>query len=272
MLGQDVVSHLISRGYEVIPTDVDELDLTNLESIAALRYGQFGQLDWLVNCAAYTAVDKAEIEEALAADINGLSVGYLGRACVDAKINLIHISTDFVFDGQATEPYPEDALPRPLGAYGRTKLMGEQALEGNPMALIVRTAWLYGPLGKSFPRTMIEASKAGKSLKVVADQLGNPTYTADLARVIGDLIEKKAYPGIYHAVGPETMTWHRFAELAIEAATGEKPSIAAINTEDWPTPARRPKYSALGMARLESSGIAPMRPVKEALAEFVSRL
>ncbi len=271
MLGRAVVAELNRRGFEAVPASRDELDLSEPMDVAALGTGGFGAFGSVINCAAYTAVDRAESEPQAAADANALGVGYLGAACRSLGANLVHVSTDFVFDGLADEPYAEDAPTNPLSVYGRTKLEGERALLGNPMAKIVRTAWLYGD-GKCFPLTMVNAHKAGKSLRVVADQRGNPTYVPDLARTLVDLIERDAPPGIYHAVGPETTTWHDFARRAIRAATGETPEIAPVTTKEYPTPAVRPRNSALADSRLRPLGIAPMRPLDEALTDWASGL
>jgi len=281
MLGTDLVAGAQARGHETLaPPLPEDLDITDPTAMARLGSGEFGQFDWVINCAAYTAVDKAETEVREATEINAIGPGYLAEAVKGIGGKLLHIGTDFVFDGTASDPYPEDAPTNPLGVYGRTKRDGEEAvLQANPNALVVRTAWLYGPNGNSFPRTMIRAFLAGKRLRVVADQTGCPTYTADLSRVLVDLVEKNAFPGIYHAVGPEAMTWHEFAARAIQAwqnlnaATPQgSPVIEPIPTEDWPTPAVRPKYSVLGMVKLDQLGIAPMRPVDEALTEFCGRL
>ncbi len=278
MLGTDVVEELIRRGHEVCQPGREELDIAEPMHMARLAACGFGKPEWVINCAAYTAVDKAESEPREAAEANALGPGYLSRATAALGAKLIHISTDFVFDGTATEPYAEDAPTNPLGVYGRTKRDGEEAvLAGNPNALVVRTAWLYGPNGNSFPRTMIRAFLAGKQLRVVADQTGCPTYTADLARDIGDLIEKNAFPGIYHAVGPEAMTWHEFALRAIRAWQRthghlEAVEIQPIATEDYPTPAARPKYSVLTTGRLDAAGVHRMRSVDAALEEFCVRL
>lgn len=286
MLGSDLVAELLRRGNDVTaPALPQDLDITDPTDMARLASGEVSQFDWIVNCAAYTAVDKAETDVREATEINTIGAGYLATAARTLGAKLIHISTDFVFDGQATKPYSEDAPTNPLGVYGRTKRDGEEAvIENNPNALIVRTAWLYGPNGNSFPRTMIRAFLAGKQLRVVSDQVGCPTYTADLARFLVDLVETNAFPGIYHAVGPEAMTWHQFAIRAIRAwqrthdpmpsdPTTQRPiSIEPITTEEWPTPAKRPKYSVLSTAKIKGLGIARMRPVDEALAEFCARL
>lgn len=276
MLGQDVVAELKRRGHDVSAPSSREIDLTDPQSVAQITL--LGRFEWCVNCAAYTAVDKAEDEEQNAAELNAMGPGYLARVCGMSGIKLIHISTDFVFDGAATEPYQEDASTRPLGVYGKTKLLGEEAIQAAlPIAVIVRTAWLFGAKGKSFPRTMIGAWKAGKTLKVVADQVGCPTYTGDLARTIVDATESNLFPGIYHAVGPDSMSWHAFALKAIEAYRShhdlsQPVEIEPILTEQWPTPATRPLYSVLSTAKLQAAGIAPMRHLDAALAEFVAQL
>lgn len=278
MLGTDMVAELKKRSHETVPVDLPELDITDPTAVARIAAGEFGELDWCVNCAAYTAVDKAESEPDLATLVNGVAPGYLGQACGLKGIRLLHVSTDFVFDGSATEPYLEDAPTNPMGSYGRSKLAGETAArESGANALIVRTAWLYGPNGGSFPKTMIKAWLAGKSLKVVGDQTGTPTYTADLARVIADLVELSPEAGIYHAAGPDIVTWHELALRAISAyksLVGNKNplEIEPIPTDAWPTPAKRPKYSALSFSKIATLGIEPMRPLDEALDEFVQRV
>jgi dTDP-4-dehydrorhamnose reductase len=276
MLGSDVVAELRSRSAEVVAPGSSEIDITDPESMA--KVAMMREFNWCVNCAAYTSVDLAESEVQRATELNALGPGYLARACAVAGIKLLHVSTDFVFDGEASTPYTEDSAPNPLGVYGRTKLEGEHAvLAGLPTSLILRTSWLFGANGKSFPRTIIGAWQAGKDLRVVSDQVGCPTYTADLARCIADAIEKDIFPGVYHASGPDPMSWHAFATLAVKAycdvhGIESEASIRPIATEDWPTPAVRPKYSVLSNAKLKEAGIQPMRPIREALTEFVGRL
>jgi len=276
MLGSDVVKELLGRGHEVLSPSSKELDITDPESVAQIT--TWDGFDWCINCAAYTAVDKAESEEQAAAELNALGPGYLARACAMKGIKVVHISTDFVFDGESRTPYTEEDRPNPIGVYGRTKLAGEEAvLAAWPMSLIFRTSWLYGPNGKNFPKTMISAWEAEKSLRVVADQVGNPTYTPDLARTIVDAMERNIFPGIYHATGPDQMSWQEFALAAITAYRDAKQiargvEVAPINTEDWPTPAKRPKYSVLSNEKLQKEGIAPMPSVNEALSQFVMTL
>ena len=278
MLGQDLVLELRKRSWDTVALDIANLDLTDPVAVARLSSGEFGpEVRWCVNCAAYTAVDGAEDHKDAAYAVNALAPGYVGQACAIAGVRLLHVSTDFVFDGESSEPYDESARPNPLAVYGRTKLDGEEAaLAAGCAALVVRTAWLYGPGGKCFPKTMLRAWLEGGSLRVVADQFGTPTYTGDLARVLGDLIERDPPAGVYHAGGPDTMSWHAFAELSLRvyaelSRDGRGIDIAPIRTEDWPTPARRPRYSALSFGKCASLGIAPMRPTVEALREFWTR-
>ena len=278
MLGTDLVAELASRAHEVVGLDLPEYDLTKPEDSARIVSGEFGdKIDVVYNCAAYTAVDKAEIERDAALMVNGLGPGYLAQSCAMAGIRLIHIGTDFVFDGLKSEPYSEDDTTNPLGVYGESKLQGEKAVLSLG-GTVVRTAWLYGSNGPNFPRTMIRAWLSKKPLSVVSDQIGSPTYTGDLARVLVDFAEKSLPGGLYHAAGPEAVTWHEFATKAIttyrdEILKSSRPvEISPIKTEDWPTPARRPSYSVLSFEKMAAQGIAPMRPVAESLRDFVIRL
>lgn len=277
MLGTDLMQELAERKHHAAGIDIADLDITDPTAVAAIGAGKFGDVEWLLNCAAYTAVDKAESDSDLAMMVNGIAPGYLGQACAMKRIKLMHVSTDFVFDGSTDSPYTEDAPTNPMGVYGRSKLAGEDAVWASGAdALIVRTAWLYGPNGGSFPKTMIKAWLAGKNLRVVADQIGTPTYTADLARVMCDLMERSPLPGVYHAAGPDVVSWHDVAVRAIRAyqrraGQQEGVEIEAIKTDDWPTPAKRPKYSALSFSKIAALGIQPMRHLDEALDEFVAR-
>lgn len=280
MLGTNLCAEAIRRGHEVVATDLPEFDIADPAVLEGLASGALGRFDWCVNAAAYTAVDRAESEEAAAWRANVDGPGLLAAACRAAGCRILHVSTDFVFDGSAREPIREDAPTSPLGVYGRTKLEGEERVfAAMPEAIVARTAWLYGPNGPSFPRTLIRAWLAEKPLRVVADQTGSPTYTADLARVLVELAERGAPGGVYHTAGPDAVTWRDLAEAAIQAYRdhvlgdpGRAVDVAPIRTEEWPTPARRPAYSVLSFAKTEALGIPPMRRLGEALADFVARL
>lgn len=277
MLGTDVVGAFQERGHEVVGVDLPELDITDPMSTARIPAGELGAFDWAVNCAAYTAVDRAESERDAAFRVNALGVSFLAQACQMAKVRLIHIGTDFVFDGAKLEPLVETDPTNPLGVYAESKLEGEKAAYGQG-AVVLRTAWLYGPKGPSFPRTMIRAWLDGINLRVVADQIGSPTYTGELARIIVDAAEREIDPGLYHAAGPDAMSWYELAVRAIvvyrdEVLKEDRPvAIQGIRTEDWPTPARRPKYSVLNSRKLEELGIVPMEAVEASLSKFVRRI
>jgi dTDP-4-dehydrorhamnose reductase len=194
---------------------------------------------------------------------------YVASAAADLGARVIHVSTDFVFDGTKSVPYVESDAPHPLSVYGDTKLTGER--NASP-AVIVRTSWLFGADGPCFPKTMIRAHQAGKSLRVVADQFGTPTFTQELARVFGDIISNNLPDGIYHAAGPESMSWYEFAKRVLSSWAGTDVDVTPIRTEDWPTPAIRPKQSALSMDKLESLGIAKMEPLAKTLPTFCTTL
>lgn len=273
MLGQDLTAVLRERGWKVAAVDIGELDISDPSQVARIATGEFGRGGWLVNCAAYTAVDQAESESDRSTLVNGLAPGYLAQAAVQSGKRMVHISTDFVFDGAKLSPYVETDPPNPLSAYGRTKLEGEEAVMAHaPDAIVVRTAWLFGPKGNCFPKAIRNAYESGRELRVVADQTGCPTYTLDLSRVLAELMEKDVAPGIYHAAGPEAMTWHLFAKMILKAYCGKDVPIEPIPTEGWPTPAQRPKYSVMSFEKCRSLGIEPMRPILDALTEFWDRV
>jgi dTDP-4-dehydrorhamnose reductase len=279
MLGTEVDREARRRGHDVKTPPREELDIGNADHLEKLRRRDWGNLDWVINCAAYTAVDEAEKDPWVAQKINGTAPGILAFACASHGWRLVQVSTDFVFDGSSSVPYTEDRPTNPLGAYGRSKEFGERlALKEDPNSIIARTSWLYGPFGKSFPKTILKAWMDGRELKVVNDQFGCPTYSPDLARVLVDMVESAVPGGIYHCSGPESMSWNDFAGLAIEAwrdhVDGSKPQpeIAGVSTEDWPTPAKRPANSTLDCSKLYGAGIQPMRPTNEALADFVVKI
>lgn len=280
MLGRDLCEELLSRAFEPVETDIEELDISRPDSVAQIAAGDLAKdCSWCVNCAAFTAVDRAESEPDAAAAVNTLGPGYLAAACKMKGLRMLHISTDFVFDGRAETPYSEDDATSPLGVYGRTKLEGEESVFHHMQdAIVARTAWLFGPYGESFPRTMIRAFLAGKKLRVVDDQIGTPTYTRDLARVIVDLIKLDAPGGIYHTAGPDPVNRLQFAEMALRnyrdmVLRDTRPiEIEPAKTDDFPTAAARPAYSALSFSKCLEMGVGPMRAPDVALADFSRRL
>lgn len=278
MLGWDLTRLLCARGEDFTPLVRADLDITDLtavtEAVAAVKP------DVVVNCAAWTAVDAAEDHEEQARAVNYLGAANLAAACAKAGALLVHPSTDYVFDGHASTPYAEDAPTAPAGAYGRTKLAGEQAVRGAlpDAAYVVRTAWLYGAHGNNFVKTMLRLAGNGTSPGVVADQHGQPTWTADVAAQITALIDKSAPPGVYHATSGGQTTWFGFAEEIFRLYHASKDqdqkkdapertlaSPRPIVTADYPTPAKRPAYSVLAHDAWHAAGIAPIGDWKDAL-------
>jgi dTDP-4-dehydrorhamnose reductase len=211
--------------------------------------------DAIVNCAAWTDVDGAETAEADATRINGDGAGHLAAAATEIGAHLVHVSTDYVFPGDATSPYAEDAPTGPIGAYGRSKLAGERAVAAQGDHAIVRTAWLFGPHGKNFVDTMLRVGAGRDEVKVVADQLGCPTYTGHLAPALLEIAEKRL-PGILHAAGGGSCTWWELCVAAYERA-GLTTTVLQQTTAEFGAPAPRPAYSVLGSTRPDAPTLPP---------------
>ncbi len=243
-------------------TTVGRASLDLADPAAAAAYVRTGAADVIVNAAAYTAVDKAEAEEALATRVNGAAPGAMAEAAAARGIPFLHISTDYVFDGAGDRPWREDDLTGPLGAYGRSKLAGEIAVAaaGGPYA-ILRTAWVFAGHGGNFVRTMLRVGRDRDRLTVVDDQWGGPTAAADIAQALVTLAKAFAagdgVSGVFHFCGAPQTTWRRFAEEIFRQANWDKaPVVAPIRTDEWPTPAMRPHNSVLDCQRIfETYGI-----------------
>ncbi|MDL2230729.1 dTDP-4-dehydrorhamnose reductase, partial [Alistipes sp. OttesenSCG-928-L06] len=235
-------------------SDLPETDITDKAGIEA--WAVANQLEIIVNCAAYTAVDRAESEPDAAWRVNALGPAVLAEVCAEKGIRLIHLSTDYVFDGTAETPYREDDTTHPLGVYGSTKLQGEQAIrESGCDALIVRTSWLYSEFGHNFVKTMLRLGAERAEVRVVDDQTGCPTYATNLARAIIQLTNKGFSGfGVYHYCDDGTTTWYDFARQIFAVAENPVPVIP-IETKDYPTPAKRPKYSVLSTNKIKTAGI-----------------
>ncbi len=207
--------------------------------------------DVCINCAAYTAVDKAEQEKDLAFQVNAEAVGVMAAVCKETGTRFIHISTDYVFPGNGTEPYLEDDPTGPVNVYGASKLAGElEALQLNADSIIIRTSWVYSTHGRNFLKTMVRLMAEKETVKVVSDQQGCPTYAADLAAVLLKIALMERVPaGIYHYSNQGVTTWHGFAE-AIGTAMQTPCKVVPITTEEFPTPARRPVYSVLDCSKI----------------------
>ncbi|MFI6854044.1 dTDP-4-dehydrorhamnose reductase [Streptomyces sp. NPDC050416] len=275
MLGHDVVEELTRRGEEVVGLDRAALDITRSAVVDTVVRDH--RPDLVVNCAAYTAVDDAESEEARALEINGDGPRLLARACAAHGARMIHVSTDYVFSGEArTTPYPEDHPTGPRTAYGRTKLAGERAvLEELPGAsAIVRTAWLYGVHGTNFVRTMIGLEARRDTLDVVDDQRGQPTWSADVAERIADLgvrLGPDAH-GVFHATNSGEATWYELAREVFSLVGADPDRVRPTSSAAFPRPAPRPAYSALAHRRWQEIGLPLPRDWRSALHEALPRI
>ncbi|MEO6731246.1 MAG: dTDP-4-dehydrorhamnose reductase [Ferruginibacter sp.] len=213
-------------------------------------------IDYCVNCAAYTAVDKAETEAELAYRINSTAVGNLARVCKEHNAQLIHISTDYVFDGTASLPYKEDDPVKPVNLYGASKLKGEElAIQNNPHSIIVRTSWVYSSFGNNFVKTMLRLMNERTSINVVSDQQGCPTYAADLAAAIMQIIQsgkKFNSSTIFNYSNKGAITWHQFA-VAIKELSNSKCTVNPIPASQYPTPAKRPHYSVMDTTKIRQT-------------------
>lgn len=230
-------------------------DDLNIQDITALtKFFNGHSIDYCVNCAAYTAVDKAESEKYFAYLTNTEAVATLAKVCNKNKTQLIHISTDYVFDGTANQPYRETDKTNPVSVYGKSKLQGEElAVQHCPSTIIIRTSWLYSSFKNNFVKTMLRLMKEKESIGVVSDQYGSPTYAADLALAIMRIIKSnksRENPGIYHYSNTGTTNWHAFA-VAIKNISASNCTVNPITTADYPTAAKRPAYSVLDTAKIK---------------------
>ena len=241
-------------GYGFIFTDTGELDITDAE--ATSKFFRENSPSWVINCAAYTAVDRAEEEETMATVINAGGVTNLVNAMQGSNCRLIHLSTDYVFDGTSPVPYSEDDTPSPASAYGRSKLAGEKAALGWPNTMIIRTSWLYSSYGNNFVKTILGKAGSAQSLSVVFDQVGSPTYAADLAAAIMDIISgvirnsHNFVPGIFNYSDEGVCSWFDLAcEIVREA---DSPcTVIPVRSSAWPSKVKRPAYSVLDKTRIK---------------------
>lgn len=241
------------RELDFIFTDIDSLDIGNRDAV--LAFAETHPVDFIVNCAAYTAVDKAEEEEEQCRRINTDAVAYLGEAAQHIGARILHVSTDYVFGGDSYMPYQESDSVSPTSVYGRTKLAGEKALSAVcPDAIIVRTAWLYSEYGHNFMKTMLRLGAERPEIRVVNDQIGSPTYAGDLAEAILSLLEKERQgeqnSGIYHYTNEGVCSWYDFAHSIIRIA-GLPAKVIPIPTREYPTAAKRPAYSVLSKEKIK---------------------
>jgi dTDP-4-dehydrorhamnose reductase len=257
--------------YEFIFTDVEELSITDKEAVEKIFREQ--RPAYLINCAAYTAVDKAESDRELANEINGTAVGILSSVSKKYGTRFIHISTDYVFNGNATSPLSENDNVDPVNMYGASKLLGEQlAIENNPESIIIRTSWVYSFHGKNFVKTMMRLMNEKESIGVVSDQYGSPTYAADLAEAIMMIITSgKWQAGIYNYSNDGKISWFDFAN-EIKRLIHSACIVNALSTEQFPTPAKRPKYSVLDKTKIQQTFSLQLKDWKKSLQICINKL
>jgi len=245
-------------------------DLCEEQAVARL-FREHGPFDAVIHAAAFTAVDLAEEQRELAQRVNGTACGVLARECAARGARLVLVSTDFVFDGSARQPYREDHAPRPLSVYGSSKLAGEQAaLAAHPRGtLVARTQWLYGPRGKHFPGTILRAAREKGALRVVDDQRGSPTSTLELAPALWDLAQR-GEPGVYHAACEGEASWYEFARACLELAGPPGVRLDPCSTSEYPRPAHRPAYSVLDCSKLAALRGSRLAPWRAALERFLA--
>jgi len=267
MLGADLCAVLQQGGWDVVPADLTEFDLTDYAATAAFVSAHAPQT--IINGAAYTAVDQAESDPETAFRANRDGAGNIARAAAAIGAFLFHLSTDYVFDGVKRGPYVEDDPTNPTSAYGKSKLAGEQAVRAAlDRHCIIRTAWLFGIHGQSFPRTILALASQGKPLRVVNDQRGCPTYTVHLANAIAKIIEQPRC-GTYHAVSVGDCTWYELA-CALLREAGVSARVTPVTTAEFPRPAPRPANSVLDTSKLQRDFGVRLPPWQEGVADFVA--
>lgn len=267
MLGSDLVPALAQAAWEVIPRPKADLDITDPAEVA--RAFRDARPDVVVNCAAFTRVDACETDSRAEA-VNATAVDILAHECLVRSTALVHVSTDFVFDGSKGSPYVEDDEARPLSAYGRSKRAGEEAALRAPGALIVRSSWLFGRSGWNFVEAILKQVEEGRrELTVVSDQIGRPTATPDLARAITALIESRA-TGIYHFANRGETTWYDFAQEILGLSGRRDVPVRPIDSASLARPAARPAYSVLDTGKYEARTGLPIRSWRDALAEYLA--
>ena len=268
MLGRDLVSCLKSR-HGVLPLTRKEADIT--DSSAVDRAFDKTQPDIVIHCAAFTAVDECELQPELAFKVNAEGTQTVARACRKRSIPILYLSTDYVFDGEKPEPYVETDRPSPLNVYGQTKLAGEEGVkELAGRFWIVRVSWLFGPWGRNFVRAILDQAHTGQPLRVVADQVGAPTYTMHLAEKI-EVIFTGAEGGIYHVTNQGYCSWFEFAKEILHQAGLDHITVSPIPSSALDRRARRPPNSRLANTRLEASGLGLLPPWKDAVRSYLSR-
>ena len=265
-LGHDVMNELAKRGYEGIGVDVQEMDITDAQAVD--RVITESKADKVIHCAAYTAVDAAEDNVDLCRRVNAQGTENIAEVCKKLDIPMLYLSTDYVFDGEGTRPWEPDDERDPLNVYGQTKYEGELAIEKNlEKYFIVRIAWVFGVNGKNFIKTMLNLAETHDTITVVNDQVGSPTYTYDLSRLLVDMIETEKY-GRYHATNEGLCTWYEFA-VEIFRQAGVDVQVVPVTSEQFQAKAKRPHNSRLNKDKLDAMGFERLPAWQDALSRYL---
>lgn len=270
-LGYDVVNEASSRGIEAIGVDIDEMDITNQEQVNTVI--KSGNYDAVVHCAAWTAVDKAEEPELFETvkKVNATGTKYIADVCEELDIPMMYFSTDYVFDGEGTTPWNEYDERHPLNVYGLTKAQGEEFVEKLKKHFIIRIAWVFGKNGNNFIKTMLRLGKERGAVSVVNDQVGNPTYTYDLAKLVVDMIQTDKY-GKYHATNSgDFISWYDFA-CEIFKQAGMDVKVTPVDSNQFPAKAKRPKNSRMNQTELDKNGFNRLPAWQDALGRYLKEI
>lgn len=269
-LGTDLMNELARQGLEGIGVDVEEMDITDAD--ACRRVISQAKIDAVIHCAAYTAVDAAEDQVDLCRRINGEGTRNVAVACREAGVKLMYISTDYVFDGGGTRPWEPDDERAPLNVYGQTKYEGEIAIEELlERYFIVRIAWVFGVAGKNFIKTMLRLGREKGAVSVVDDQVGSPTYTYDLARLLTDMIQTDRY-GRYHATNEGECSWYEFAREIFRQAGMDEVKVTPVSSEIFAAKAKRPANSRMSKEKLSEKGFERLPDWQDALQRFLKAI
>ena len=271
-VGFDVVNEAHSRGIEAVGVDIDEMDITNAQQVNDVI--KAGNYDAVVHCAAWTAVDKAEEPELLdtVRAVNATGTQNIVNVCKELDIPVMFFSTDYVFNGQGTTPWNEYDERHPLNVYGQTKYEGELAVEAYPKHFIIRIAWVFGKNGNNFIKTMLRLGKERGAVSVVNDQIGNPTYTFDLAKLVVDMIQTDKY-GIYHATNSgDFISWYDFACEIFKQAKMDDVKVTPVDSSAFPAKATRPKNSRMNQTELDKNGFNRLPAWQDALSRYLKEI
>ncbi len=265
-LGHDVMEELALRGHEGVGVDVEEMDITDAQTVERVIKG--AQADGVIHCAAYTAVDAAEDEPEVCCKVNADGTENIARVCRELDLPMMYISTDYVFDGEGERPWEPQDTCNPLNVYGKSKYLGEVAVQKYlERYFIVRIAWVFGVSGNNFIKAMLNKAKTTDKVTVVDDQVGSPTYTRDLAVLVVDMMETDRY-GIYHATNEGICTWYEFAK-EIFAQSGIPMEVSPISADEYPAKAKRPHNSRMDKAKLDEAGFRRLPTWQDALKRYL---